>query len=325
MSVEAIDPHTFPMSWHKQCWDKYVTAQTTNKLPHAMLITGEEGIGKTFFAERITQSLLCTNRQNSEACGECQSCKTYKAESNPDFLKIDLLEEKQQISVDQIRAMNEFINYSRSFEAYRVILINKVDRLNINAANSLLKSLEEPSRNTVIILISSQFSRLLPTIKSRCQRLHIPTPSKSETMDWLNKLSIDIDAENSQNIKPLTLLNKEKNELNKHIEYFEDIHQLINQDKNLLQIAKKWDKTIPLSDLVDWQLFLLQQLIKQKSIESTTTKSKLFNTLQNYFDTNSLWRIYQETLKQKHYIHTSVNSLMFIENVLLLWKINKNS
>lgn len=324
MTLQANDIQNIPMEWHNKSWDRYIAARKQQKLPHAMLITGEQGIGKSLFAERLVKSLLCTDNKTDKACGKCNSCKTYESQSNPDFLKIDLLEDKQQITVDQIRGMNDFINYSRSFDAYKVILINQVDRLNINAANSLLKNLEEPSDNTVIILISSQFSRLIATIKSRCQRLHIASPTLAQTKEWLTQNSIDTAQLSEQNlVRPLNALQIENSEIEKQESFYQDIAAIIHDEVNLIQVAKKYEKELSLADFIDWQFVLLKQLIKQKIIDVKNNKYNNINNIENDFNLNTLWKIYHEIINQKQYIHTSVNSLMFIENVLLLWKLRE--
>ena len=180
-------------SWHEHCWDYFVRARTSSHIPHAILLTGENGIGKLALANKMAKSLLCMQPNiktgRFEACNTCQSCKTYDSGANPDYTSVSLLQDKQQIGVDQIRELSEFLNYSRSFNTYRVVLLNPVERMNTNAANSLLKSLEEPASNTVLILIASQLSKILPTIKSRCQILSLATPTKSQSLEWL-KLNV---------------------------------------------------------------------------------------------------------------------------------------
>ncbi len=175
--------------WHETSWDKFTTARSQDHLPHALLLVGADGTGKLDFAKKIATSLLCTAPVNNKACQNCQSCKTYHANANPDFMQIELLEDKQQISVDQIRQLSEFINYTRSFQGYRVIMINPIERMNQNAANSLLKSLEEPADNTVIILVATNLGKILPTIKSRCQLLTLTTPEKNQALSWLKSQS----------------------------------------------------------------------------------------------------------------------------------------
>jgi len=177
-SIETLSTQSFP--WHQKCWEHFTKAKSSQHLPHAILLTGEDGIAKYALAKRMAKSLLCINSYNQadDACNQCQSCKTFESGANPDFTEIGLIEDKQQIGVDQIRVLSDFLNYSRSYNAFRVVVINPVERMNLNAANSLLKSLEEPTPNTVLILVTSKISQLLPTIKSRCQSFSVSSPAR---------------------------------------------------------------------------------------------------------------------------------------------------
>lgn len=316
--------------WHQSSWDKVVTARTKNHLPHALLLSGAEGTGKLDFAKKLVTSLLCTSPINNKACQSCQSCKTYQSGANPDFLNIELLEDKQQISVDQVRQLSQFISYTRSFNAYRVILLNPAERMNQNSANSLLKSLEEPASNTVIILVATHLSRLLPTIKSRCQLITLPSPSKEQAIGWMKEQSSDLSNENAEELlsmsqgHPLTALNITEEDLLQRQEFAEELLSVCLQQKTLTEIAKKWEK-FDHAILLNWQITWVQSFIKIQMVSQDAVKTET----QNFSDTllqlsktlsqSHQWALYQQLIIQKKYIHTSVNSLMFIENMLLLW------
>ena len=316
--------------WHQSSWDKVVTARTKNHLPHALLLSGAEGTGKLDFAKKLVTSLLCTSPVNNKACQSCQSCKTYQSGANPDFLNIELLEDKQQISVDQVRQLSQFISYTRSFNAYRVILLNPAERMNQNSANSLLKSLEEPASNTVIILVATHLSRLLPTIKSRCQLITLPSPSKEQAIGWMKEQSSDLSNENAEELlsmsqgHPLTALNITEEDLLQRQEFAEELLSVCLQQKTLTEIAKKWEK-FDHAILLNWQITWVQSFIKIQMASQDAVKTET----QNFSDTllqlsktlsqSHQWALYQQLIIQKKYIHTSVNSLMFIENMLLLW------
>jgi DNA polymerase-3 subunit delta' len=330
--TKASSTQQYP--WHEGSWDYFVKARNKNILPHALLISGENGIGKLDFANRIVKSLLCITTNESgtdlkvyDACNQCQACKTYEALSNPDYLNIDLLEDKQQIGVDQVRQLSAFLSLSRSFNSYRVILLNQVERMNLNAANSLLKSLEEPTNNTVIILLTSQLNRLLPTIKSRCQILKLPTPSKSIAHKWMQQHAPELD--NSKELlnmaygKPLNALKIGVEELQSREKLSKDLVEIIKNQASITVIAKTWEK-YNTEFLLNWQITWVQDFIK-KSLEDKTlnnTEQKLTSSLlelSNLKSIDQFWLIYQELIKQKRYIHTSVNPLMFVENMLILW------
>lgn len=319
--------NTYP--WHNDSWDKFVTAKSKNHLPHALLISGIDGTGKLDFAKRIATALLCTSPINHEACQNCRSCKTYQSGANPDFMNIELLEGKQQIAVDQIRQLSEFISYTRSFEAYRVILLNPVERMNTNAANSLLKSLEEPASNTVIILVASNLGRIIPTIKSRCQLLTLASPTKTQSLAWIkaragsgkNNAETILEMANGQ---PLTAIKLNDEDIQKRAEFANNLLDICTQQKGVTEVAKIWEKHDPAS-LLNWQITWLQNFIKNKFLKTDVTqisKDDLTQTLTKLnasLNQQAQWELYQQLISQKQYLHTSVNTLMYIESMLLLW------
>jgi len=313
--------------WHQSSWDKFVSARSKNHLPHALLISGTEATGKLDFAKKIVTSLLCTSPINNQACQKCNSCKTYQSGANPDYMNIELLEGKQQISVDQIRQLTEFISYTRSFEAYRVILLHPVERMNNNAANSLLKSLEEPANNTVIILVSSNLGRIIPTIKSRCQLLVLPSPSKEQAIEWIKQQSASKNPEElleMANGQPLTAINISDEDIQSREELANDLLNICTEQKTVTDVAKVWEK-LDHSALLNWQINWVQKFIKNKALgQSPTNKNQqkldvILSKIENRIASDAQWELYQQLIKQKQYIHTSVNPLLFIENMLLLW------
>ena len=316
---------TYP--WHNSSWDKFVMAKTQNHLPHALLISGMNGTGKLDFAKKVATSLLCTSPINNEACQNCKSCKTYHARANPDFMEIELLEGKQQISVDQIRKLSDFISYTRSFSAYRIILLNPVERMNTNAANSLLKSLEEPASNTVIILVASNLSRILPTIKSRCQLLTLPSPTTKQAISWIQQEKTNANPSElleMANGQPLTAIAITDEDIQSRGELANDLYSICMQEKSVTETAKNWEK-FDHSTLLNWQITWIENNIKNNELQSkiqsikqgelSTTLAKLDKLLPSL----EQWKLYEQLIAQKKYIHTSVNPLLFIENMLLLW------
>ena len=262
---------------------------------------------------------------------QCQSCKTFESSANPDYLQIDLLEGKQQIGVDQIRAMNAFLGLTRSFKGQRVVLISQAERMNLNAANSLLKSLEEPADNSVIIVLSAKASSLLPTIKSRCQLLHLPTPNKQQAISWLQnqhqikehpQTALEQALEISQG-KPLTALNvlaSDNDLLKSRAELLKDISEIVQEHVSITDIAKKWHKKDS-EPLLDWQLGWVQQLLKASHINTSTIipENHGLKTIEDNLHLVKLWELYDHLLRQKQLVHTSVNPQIFLENMLVLW------
>lgn len=172
------------LPWQVAQWDQLIRAQDEGRLGHALLLSGPGGIGKQRFARALMHWLLCEQPAAQGACGSCRSCRFGL--DNPDVHIIEPPEGKRQIGVDQVR---ELVGVSAQ-TAHRsggrkVILIQPADAMNTNTANALLKTLEEPTGDTVLILISDEPARLLPTIRSRCQQIPFPIPARQLALDWL--------------------------------------------------------------------------------------------------------------------------------------------
>lgn len=161
------------------------------RLPHALLLSGQQGLGKFELAKTLAASLLCEQPQpDGQACGRCLACNWYSQGNHPDFrlLQPDALSDEiesddgkkkpsQQITIDQVRGLDEFLNVGTHRAGLRIILVYPAEAMNRNTANSLLKTLEEPAPSTLFLLISNEPLRLLPTIRSRCQVVPVPVPN----------------------------------------------------------------------------------------------------------------------------------------------------
>ena len=198
--------------WTEEAFNAFFSS--AGRQAHAYLLAGQSGLGKTVFAEQLVKSILCQTHE-SDACGECQSCKLLESGSHPDLhvlesekrtLEINDLfanfspryledESKRKrrknpsavIAIDQVRGVIPDINTRPHLSGCRIIIINTAEDLNINAANSLLKSLEEPPSDCFFLLISHEPGRLLPTLRSRCNRMDFRIPDKVQALEWLNK------------------------------------------------------------------------------------------------------------------------------------------
>lgn len=161
------------------------------QLPHALLLVGQKGLGKFDLARQFAASLLCESPEmNGLACGNCLACNWYEQGNHPDFrlLQPDALGEdiesedgkkkpSQQITIDQVRGLDEFLNVGTHRGGLRIVIVNPTEAMNRSTANALLKTLEEPAASTLFLLVSSEPMRLLPTIRSRCQVVPVPLPN----------------------------------------------------------------------------------------------------------------------------------------------------
>lgn len=171
--------------WHESVWST-LTPQL-DRLPHALLLHGRPGLGKQAFAIQMAQTLLCAAPVSGLACGQCQSCRLFAAANHPDFSFVGRLDEAKVIAVDQIRALNDFFSLRPHTAARKVAVISPADAMNPNAANSLLKLLEEPPLGSMLLLVTSHPARLLATLRSRCSHVLFKTPTPESGMAWLQQ------------------------------------------------------------------------------------------------------------------------------------------
>lgn len=190
---------------HEEAWKRLVARR--QQLPHALLVCGQRGIGKFELARRFVEGLLCESpTPDGRACGACTACNWLSLSNHPDFRLLQpealAVEEageadeggkkkpSQQITIDQVRDLDDFLHVGTHRAGLRVVLVNPAEAMNRSTANSLLKSLEEPRPGTLFVLVSSEPERLLPTIRSRCQTVALPVPDPARAAAWLDDAGI---------------------------------------------------------------------------------------------------------------------------------------
>jgi DNA polymerase-3 subunit delta' len=188
--------------WHQS--ELLALLKRKEQLPHALLLRGAQGIGKLAFAEAVARALLCEKpASDGSACGQCTACGWMGQGSHPDFRRLEpenLAEQKDseagaekkekastQIGVEQVRGLANFINVSSHRGGSKVVLVHPAEALNPNAANALLKGLEEPPPRTYFLLVAHRWNQLLPTIRSRCQDMALSRPTAEAARGWLKE------------------------------------------------------------------------------------------------------------------------------------------
>lgn len=208
--------------WQNEPWQRWIGLRS--RLPHAILLKGPQGIGKFDFAINLAQSLLCKQpHADGLACHDCSSCQWFEQATHPDFRLLqpgamavkeaeadfhlwewtrrvanEASEEEQrnskkpsnEILISKIRDMSSFINQSAHQGGMRVVVVYPAEAMNTNAANALLKNLEEPPQNLLFLLVSHKPQQLLPTILSRCLTLAMPMPTLEASTAWLKQQGV---------------------------------------------------------------------------------------------------------------------------------------
>jgi DNA polymerase III subunit delta' len=160
-------------------------AMAQKKMPHAYLFTGIPGIGKTSTAMALAMALNCREPVDGENCGRCPSCRQMKGGNYPDFISIAHMPNKKNILIDQIRDLNRSLGFAPVAGDYRVCVVHRAETMTEEAANSFLKTLEEPPPGNILILKATEPRDLLPTIVSRCQKVSFQPLKVAEMVPWL--------------------------------------------------------------------------------------------------------------------------------------------
>ncbi len=175
--------------WQKAQWQMLDDLAERERLPHALLLAGPEFVGKQQFATALSARLICDGPLAGFACGNCKQCLLFKAGNHPDFLRIEPEESGKAIRIDPVRELGQFLGKTAMQGGRKVVVISPAEAMNQSAANALLKNLEEPARDTYIILVSHELSRLPATVRSRCRKVTFSLPSRDETSHWLAQVT----------------------------------------------------------------------------------------------------------------------------------------
>jgi DNA polymerase-3 subunit delta' len=178
------------LPWLKDAQQRLRAALSAGRLPHSLLLLSVPGLGAEQLADWLTALALCESR-GTRPCDACPSCRLLRSDSHPDAHVVRLQDDAQQIKVDQVRELIESLTTKSYRGGYKVGVIEGAEGLNSNGANAFLKTLEEPSADTVLIMIARPNHRLPATIASRCLRLKLSPPSTEEAIAWLKASSSD--------------------------------------------------------------------------------------------------------------------------------------
>lgn len=244
------------LPWHVAAAAQIQAAWGAKRLSHAVLLQGADGLGQRSLAAWIARAVLCERAGDVlESCGECASCKLVDAGTHPDLHWIIPEEDKQQISVDQVRDMCERLSRTSYRRGYKIAIVDPAHQMTPSAANSLLKTLEEPAAQSLIILMSSRPSALLPTVRSRCQKITVKRPSGAEAQAWVQARSgAAIDAQliefaGGAPIRALQYAGDRFQALDE--EMSKGVSALLARQADVTQVASEWADEV-LADRLTW-------------------------------------------------------------------------
>ena len=316
------------LPWLQKNWDQLCNYSVQNRVPQALLITGNKGLGKQHLANQYAYSLLCAKKQdNGIACGHCHSCLLLNAETHPDFMQIRPDEAKTSITIDQIRSLVTKLTLKPQFERYRVVIVNPADLMNNAAANAFLKCLEEPTGRTVIILITDKPAQLPATIVSRCQKLAVARPGKEIVCAWLKQQAVQDDQELLFGLaqgSPLLALDYANNgTLTLRNNCFKAWLDVAKQRRHPAIIAEDWHK-LPESPLIFWITSWIIDIIKccyqikADWLYNPDIKEPL-QELSQQLELKELYKLYDLILISRQRLNTQINKHIMYEEILIKW------
>lgn len=187
MDLAGLEQVSVPLPWQREHWDRFNRQLQEDRLPHALLLVGTEHSGAARLALALSRRLLCQQPREGHNCGECHSCALSASGNHGDFRWLQPEEKSRVIRVEQVREVVAFATKTASFGKRKVAVFAPAESMNVNAANALLKSLEEPNADTFLILVCRQLHGLPATVRSRCQIVKLPTASRLEALSWLEQ------------------------------------------------------------------------------------------------------------------------------------------
>ncbi|ASQ45823.1 DNA polymerase III subunit delta' [Legionella clemsonensis] len=238
-------------------WEQFRTIYERQYLPHALLLIGPQHAGLIAFSYKMASVVLCS--QDNKPCGKCKSCRLLQAKEHPDVTQLQPEKVGGVIKIDQIRDLQTVAFTSPQLGGKRIIIIHPAEKMNVAAANALLKLLEEPPSCLLFILIAEQVSTVLPTILSRCQQWRFSNNESTSIDDLTIGEHYHSESERGKIFSYLTTI-------------LQDLLDLKNRTTSVCKIATKW-LTYEFNELI-WLLYLLNsQLIQTRLAGSLPEKS----------------------------------------------------
>lgn len=333
--------------WQDEIWQ--ILTKNKASIGHALLLKGKKGIGKLGFARSLAKFLLCEDLSSeSQVCGNCPGCRWFEQGGHPDFYLVEPealselsgeIKEKagsdnkdkqsstklkkkpsKQISVAQIRSLSDVINMSSHRSGYKIVLIHPAEAMNAAAANALLKNLEEPTPQTLFILVTHRPHDLLPTIRSRCRQVAMPVPDFSLAINWLEQQGIKDAQSNLAAVGYAPLAALEYNDDEYRLEYESFINHIsMLKSLNPILLAEELQKS-DLPTTVNW----LQKWCYDLMSFRTTGKIRYHLSMQTRIeelvpkiDPLQLSGYLRNLIDMQRLAHHTLNPRLFLEEVLI--------
>ena len=337
VNASAVSNTELHYPWQSLQWEKLTDVFSSGRLPHALMLSGTAGTGKTLFAGSLANLVLCeqafensSSHKGPSPCGCCKNCKLVQAEAHPDIRYFSPEEKSMVVKVDQIRLLNEYISKSSQQGGYKVAIIHPAEAMNNNAANALLKSLEEPSQKSLIILVVDQPGRMMATIRSRCQVIDFPMPNHQQSMEWL-KLALPNSSLHEDLLElaagsPIKAYEMSESEaVTQKQTMIADLAKVLKREVTAVSVAAKWQK-YELQIVLAWNVTWVQQLIRYSmtndaQLVKDDTLLKVIKYLTGKHPAARFYELLDKVQTSCDLVarKTNPNNQILIENLLVGW------
>jgi DNA polymerase III subunit delta' len=322
--------------WQMNQWQQLIDTHKSGRLPHALLLSGPDGVGMEHFAMCFSAYLLCREKAKAYACGNCKSCVLFKTDNHPDMYRLEPEETAKQIKVDDIRRVIEYIQLSSHYTSNKIALISPAEAMNRNAANALLKTIEEPPPEVIFLLVTSVPARLPVTIRSRCQAQIFSRVSQDLGVDWLSKIT-GMEGDGARELlnlaqgRPILALEMSENDsIANQKQVLSDLNILSRAPSDVIGIAHQWHD-YGTSEVFKWLLGFLTRMARMKLIEdeAVNSSSQVNRDLQgitNQLNLTQLVGCYD--LAMQHYRAVTgpfnLNRMGLLEDFIIYWQSQNN-
>lgn len=315
------------MKWLQQYRERLHRTRVQGRLPHALLISGQEGVGKRALAEQLAHSLLCEQADaDGKPCGQCAACGWLQAGTHPDLLWLLPEEAGKAIKVDQVRALTGELCMTSHAGRHKVAIIQPADAMNRNAANSLLKTLEEPTDNTLLVLLTALPGRLPATIRSRCQQLQVALPDALSAQQWLQETGM----ESGQAARYLRLANgaplkamqlAETDSAGTRDQRLQQLVGVFRGSRDPVETAKEWMGESERQSL-QWWLAWLEDVIRWQQGGQPPLEHEVAQKLQPIAETvdcRQLFDLSDKVANALNSLGSGLNRQLILEDLLIFW------
>lgn len=319
-------PAAFP--WHRAEWQRVTEMLSQDRLPHALLLSGPQGIGKALFARRLAAALVCQDEEiGMRPCGHCQACRLSAAGTHPDVHWVAPEEEGKRIRIDAVRELIDRSTLTTQTQGRRVFVISPADTMNRAAANALLKTLEEPVASSNLLLVSSAPHQLPATILSRCQKLAFRPVEHTQAASWLASVKPDSPSAAALSLAggaPLLARRfLEDDRLEQARGLVEDMLALKNRSANPILIAGAWTEQ-GIQVILDELKRVIIDLVQLSCAEGSPrlfleSRRENLQTLMENIHLQELFKFMDELCALERQLSHNLNPQMLSEKVVNRW------